>query len=156
MEMTAFQAAREERSMLSPPCRAVMSNSRPMRIDPFVSVDGNSFALTPDEVLRTRGAPAHQCRNDVGLNEFDYTSIVFRFQDCGRLEEVTAQARVLSFGSVVVPFANLEAFIRSQDPAAFSRARFLVSPAFGLAYDPSEPFWVTGLAKHCIAQWAAL
>jgi hypothetical protein len=127
-----------------------------MRIEPFVIVDGNSFAITPDEVLRARGLPASQGRNDVGLNEFDYTSIVFRFQDSGRLEEVTAQAPVLSFGSVAVPFASLESFIRHQDPASFVRARFLVSPAFGLAFDPSEPFWVTALAKHCIAQWAAL
>ena len=127
-----------------------------MRIEPFVSIDGNSFAIMQDEVLRARGLPAHQCRNEVGLNELDYTNIVFRFQDSGRLEEVTAQAPVLSFGSVVVPFANLESFIRNQDPAAFTRARFLVSPAFGLAFDPSEQFWVTGLAKHCIPQWAAL
>ena len=127
-----------------------------MRIEPFVSVDGHSFAITPDEVLRTRGLPARRCRNEVGLNELDYTDIVFRFQDCGRLEEVTAQAPVLSFGSVLVPFANLESFIRHQDPGAFTRAHFLVSPAFGLAFDPSEPFWVTALAKHCLAQWAAL
>ena len=127
-----------------------------MKIEPFVSVDGNSFAIMPDEVLRARGLPTHQCRNEVGLNEFDYTDIVFRFQDCGRLEEVTIQAPVLSFGSVVVPFANLESFIHNQDPAAFTRARFIVSPAFGLAFDPSEQFWVTALARHCIAQWAAL
>ena len=127
-----------------------------MRIEPFVSVDGNSFAIRQDEVLRARGLPAHQGRNEVGLNELDYTSIVFRFQDCGRLEEITAQAPVLSFGSVAVPFANLESFIRRQDPAAFMRARFLVSPVYGLAFDPSEPCWVTGLARHCLAQWAAL
>jgi len=127
-----------------------------MRIEPFVSIDGNSFAITPDELLRARGLPAHRCRNEVGLNEFDYTDIVFRFQDCGRLEEITVQAPVLSFDSVLVPFANLGSFICNQDPAAFIRAHFLVSPVFGLAFDPSEPFWVTGLARHCIAQWAAL
>ena len=127
-----------------------------MRIEPFVSVDGNSFAITPDGLLRAWGLPAHRCRNEVGLEEFDYTNIVFRFQDCGRLEEITAQAPVLSIGSLLVPFANLGSFIRNQDPAAFLRARFLVSPAFGLAFDPSEPFWITGLARHCIAQWAAL
>jgi hypothetical protein len=127
-----------------------------MRIEPFVSVDGDSFEMTPDDVLRARGLPAHQGRNDVGLNELDYTTIVFRFQDCGRLEEITAQAPIVSFGSVVVPFANLELFIRNQDAAAFTRARFLVSPAFGLAFDPSEPSWVTALARHCIAEWASL
>jgi hypothetical protein len=53
----------------------------------------------------------------------------------------------------LLPFASLEAFIQEQDPLAFRRAGFLVSPAYGLAFDPTEPCWVTALAKHCLAQW---
>jgi hypothetical protein len=55
-----------------------------------------------------------------------------------------------------VPFASLGAVIREQDPQAFDRAGFLVSPRFGVAFDPSEPCWMTALAGHCLAQWAAL
>jgi hypothetical protein len=146
----------EPRRPCKTPRTPFVSNSGPMRVEPFVSVDGHSFAITPAELLRARGWPDRQGRNDVGLDEFDYIHIVFRFQECGRLEEVTAQAPVLSFGSLLVPFGNLESFIRNQDGAAFVRARFLVSPAFGLAFDPSERFWVTALAKHCLPQWEAL
>jgi hypothetical protein len=127
-----------------------------MRLEPFVSVDGNSFTSTRDDILREHGVPTRVYRNEVGLTELDYRHVVFRFQDCGRLEEITMRAPVVKLGSLAIPFTNLEAFIREQDPAAFERAGFIVSPAFGVAFDPSEPFWVTALAKHCLVQWEAL
>jgi hypothetical protein len=86
----------------------------------------------------------------------DYGDVVYRFQDCGRLEEITLQAVVVMLGNVAVRFATLAAFIRAQDPEAFERAGFLVSPRFGPAFDPAEPFWVTALARHCIGEWRAL
>jgi hypothetical protein len=127
-----------------------------MRLQPFVSVDGDSFMSTRDDVLREHGVPAREYRNEIGLTELDYQQVVFRFEDCGRLEEITMQAPVLDLGSLAIPFAHLEAFIREQDPAAFERAGFIVSPAYGVAFDPTEPCWVTALAKHCLAQWEAL
>jgi hypothetical protein len=127
-----------------------------MHLSPFVSVDGHAFSLSRDEVLRLLGKPSVEARNDVGLNELDYGPIVFRFQDSGRLEEITLQAPVLDLGTVAVPFASLEAFIAAQDPAAFRRAGFVVSPQFGLAFDPREPCWITALARHCLPQWEAL
>ena len=81
---------------------------------------------------------------------------MFRFQDCGRLEEVTAQAPVLHLGTAAVPFSLLEEFIRDHDALMFERAGFVVSPSFGLAFDPQCPSWVTALARHCIAEWKAL
>ena len=92
----------------------------------------------------------------MGLNELDYDTAVFRFQDCGRLEEITVQAPVVDLGAVAVPFASLEPFVRIQDSMAFERAGFIVSPRFGLAFDPQCPCWVTALAEHCIASWRAL
>ena len=86
----------------------------------------------------------------------DYGDVVYRFQDSGRLEEITQEAEVVTLGKVAVPFASLAGFIRAQDPDAFERAGFLVSPGFGLAFDPGEPFWVTALARHCIPEWEAL
>lgn len=127
-----------------------------MKLTPFKNVDGCAFSISREEVLRLRGAPARQGRNGVGLNELDYGNVVYRFQDCGRLEEVTAQAPVLHIGSVSVPFASLEAFVREQDSSAFMRAGFVVSPRFGLTLDPGEPCWVTALAEHCLAQRDAL
>lgn len=127
-----------------------------MHLSPFVSVDGHAFSLSREEVLRLLGKPSSEARNEVGLNELDYGRIVFRFQDSGRLEEITLEAPVLDLGAVAVPFGSLEAFIDAQDPAAFRRAGFVVSPQFGLAFDPREPCWVTALARHCLPQWEAL
>jgi hypothetical protein len=127
-----------------------------MKLQPYEQVDETPFSVSSDEILRSRGKPWRAQRNGVGLNELDYGDVVYRFQDCGRLEEVTTEAEVLTLGNVSVPFASLAAFIRAQDPEAFERAGFLVSPGFGLAFDPKEPFWVTALARHCIPEWEAL
>ena len=127
-----------------------------MRLEPYLQVDDTPFTARNEDLLRSRGRPWRAERNDVGLNEMDYGDVVYRFQDCGRLEEVTLQAEVVSLGNVAVPFAALAGFVRAQDPEAFERAGFLVSPRFGLAFDPREPFWVTALARHCIPEWKAL
>src|SRR5262245_16023390 len=99
-----------------------------MRLEPYLRVDGMTFATSREDVLRARGVPVRQGRNAVGLTELDYDDVVYRFQDSGRLEEVTSRAPLLVMGAVVVPFRSLEAFVRAQDPAAFERAGFVVSP----------------------------
>jgi hypothetical protein len=127
-----------------------------MKLDPFVRVDDTPFSASREEVVTMRGAPLRTCRNGVGLRELDYDSVVFRFQDSGRLEEITTQAPVVHIGNLSVPFAALASFVRSTDPAAFQKAGFLITPKFGLAFDPDEPFWVTALAAHCLDAWRAL
>jgi len=127
-----------------------------MDLDPFERVDDTPFSLREEDLLRDRGRPWRRVRNGVGLTELDYGDVVYRFQDSGRLEEITLQAQVLNLGKVAVPFAHLAAFIRDHDTAAFECARFLVSPGFGLAFDPDEPSWVTALARHCLPQWRRL
>jgi hypothetical protein len=127
-----------------------------MRLEPFVSVDGLPFSATWEDIVRRRGAPLRRGRNEVGLNELDYEDTVFRFQDGGRLEEVTTRTRVVHLGTLAVPYAALEDFVRSGDPSMFERAGFIVSPRFGLAFAPSGGPWVTALAAHCLDEWRAL
>ena len=127
-----------------------------MRLDPYHHVDDTAFSATQAQIVAARGQPADASRNDVGLNELDYGDVVFRFQDSGRLEEVTLQAPVLHLGAVAVPFASLAHFVRDHDADAFERVGFIVSPKFGLAFDPDDAPWVTALAAHCIASWRAL
>lgn len=127
-----------------------------MRLQPYVRVDATPFSASREQVVAQRGPPLKAQRNGVGLNELDYGTVVYRWQDCGRLEEVSMRAPVVYIGNVDVPFAGLEHFVRSQDPSAFERAGFLVSPKFGLAFDPNCPTWVTALAAHCIDTWRAM
>lgn len=127
-----------------------------MRLDPYVSVDGIPFTARRDDVIRVNGQPDSETRNAVALTELDYGDVVFRFQDCGRLEEVTRQAKVVHLNTVSVPFSSLKAFVREQDGDHFERAGFLVSPKFGLAFVPDSPYWVTALARHAVEQWEAM
>jgi hypothetical protein len=127
-----------------------------MRLLPFESVDGVPFSTTPEQLRARHGRPGREGRNAVDLDELDYGRVVYRFQASGRLEEVTMQAPVLHLRAVAVPFAALAAFVRAEDPAAFGRAGFVVSPRFGIAFDPADPAWVTALAAHCLPQWRAL
>ena len=127
-----------------------------MKLLPFVQVDSTRFSASKESILAERGLPARQGRNGVGLNELDYGEVVFRFQDNGRLEEITTQAPVVYFGNIDVPFRALESFVRCEDESAFERAGFVVSPKFGLAFDPACPSWVTALARHCIDSWRAI
>ena len=127
-----------------------------MNLQSFVSVDGTPFTVSEEEIRGALGEPVRTTRSGVGLNELDYETVVFRFQDCGRLEEITAQASVVDLGTVAVPFAALQNFVRNQDPLSFERVGFLISPRFGLAFAPECPAWVTALAPHCIESWRAL
>lgn len=129
-----------------------------MKLQPYIRVDDTPFAATEAEVRRVHGTPGKTGRNAVALNELDYGTVVYRFQDCGRLEEITREAPVLSLvdANVSIPFAALAAFLREQDPTLFERAGFLISPRFGLAFDPRDACWVTALAAHCIETWREL
>jgi hypothetical protein len=127
-----------------------------MKLDPFVQVDDTPFSASMTEVRLAHGAPLRTGRNGIGLEELDYGAVVYRFQDSGRLEEVTRQAGVVTIGTVAVPFGALQSFVRDQDPAMFERAGFIVSPRYGLAFDPRCPSWVTALAAHCLDAWRAL
>jgi hypothetical protein len=127
-----------------------------MHLIPFISVDDVPFSISREGILSARGRPLRQGRNDVCLNEIDYGRVVYRFQDNGRLEEVTMQVPVLHLDRVSVPFAALAAFVGAHDPDAFERAGFIVSPQFGVAFAPDCPSWVTALARHCLDTWRAL
>jgi hypothetical protein len=127
-----------------------------LRLQPFTAFGELSFSLSAEDLVARFGPPQRRSRNNVALEEYDYGHRVLRFQDGGRLEEITLRAPALQLDKVVIPFAALASFVLSQDPGTFERAGFLVSPAFGIAFVPGEPDWVTALARHCISTWRAL
>ena len=127
-----------------------------MQLVPFVSVNGLPFTASREDVLRLHGKPLQEGFNVVGLIEFDYGSAVYRFQTSGRLEEVTLQAATVQLGAEVIPFEALRGFVRTYDREMFERAGFVVSPRYGLAFDPTSDRWLTALAAHCLGEWRAL
>jgi hypothetical protein len=127
-----------------------------VKLVPFVCVDATPFTATREDLERACGRPADEGFNLVGLTELDYGAVVFRFQSSGRLEEITLQADVVEVDGTCVPFDALESFVVRHDAAVFRRAGFVVSPRFGVAFDPSSDRWVTALAAHCMDEWRAL
>jgi hypothetical protein len=128
-----------------------------VKLQPFVRVDDTLFSATQQDVVDLRGEPSRpRLRNAVGLHELDYGEVIFRFQDNGRLEEITKLAPVLFIGAQTLLFPSLAAFVRDNDASLFERAGFLVSPRFGIAFDPGCPSWVTALARHCLDTWRSL
>lgn len=127
-----------------------------LQLTPFTAFGAIPFSVGVEALLARLGPPQRCERNAAELDEYDYGHSVFRFQDGGRLEEITQRAPVLQLGAVAIPFAALAGFVRGQDGEAFERAGFLISPAFGIAFVPDEPDWVTALARHCIPTWRAL
>lgn len=125
-------------------------------LTPYQAFDGIPFSLGVDALIADLGLPERSARNAAALDEYDYGHSVFRFQDGGRLEEITKRTPVLQIGAVAIPFAALGGFVRYQDAGVFERAGFLVSPLYGLAFVPDEPDWVTALARHCIPTWRAM
>ena len=110
-----------------------------MQLVPFARVDAVSFASSREDIERQWGRPPVEGFNLVGLTELDYGRVVFRFQSCGR-----------------VGFEVLEAYVRERDDGIFERAGFIVSPRFGLAFDPRSRYWLTALAAHCLDVGRAL
>lgn len=129
-----------------------------MNLIPHTQVDDLPFTTTAADLRQRRGPPGREADNDVGMRELDYGNTVFRFQlSTGRLEEVTMRTPVLHLpGGVAVPFATLAAFVREHDPGSFRAGGFIVSTAFGIAFDPADSNWVTALAAHALPEWRKL
>lgn len=138
------------------PSQPEQRQNRRMHLQPYACVDGLLFTAGREDVIRAHGPPLSEKRNSVGLTALDYGNVVYRFQDGGRLEEVTVRTSVLHLGAVAVPLRDLATFLRAHDEAVFERAGFVVSPRYGVAFVPDDPYWLTALARHCLVQWKAL
>lgn len=127
-----------------------------MKVVPFESVGEVKFSDSRKDIIAALGKPDQEVGNCIGLHELKYQNIIYRFDKAGALEEITVHAPVLDLGAVSVPFSVLSAYIHQQDHSAFTKAGFLVSPQFGLAFDPDCPPWVTVITKHSIDLWRAV
>lgn len=124
-----------------------------MKIDPYKKVGEVSLEVREDELLRDLGDPNSKSTNRIGLVEFDFSSRVFRFEPSGALHEVTIESEVVELESASIPFKYLAALLKAEDAGAFEKYGFIVSPKFGLAFDPEHSPWVTVLTKKGLAAW---
>jgi hypothetical protein len=124
-----------------------------MKIELYKKVGEVSLEVREDELLRDLGEPNSKSTNRIGLIEFDFGSRVFRFDPSGTLEEVTIESEVVELESASITFKYLAARLKSEDSEVFERYGFIVSPKFGLAFDPKYSPWVTVLTKKGLEAW---
>ncbi|MEM8661517.1 MAG: hypothetical protein AAGF35_11585 [Pseudomonadota bacterium] len=105
------------------------------------------------ELLSYLGCPNSNMKNSIGLVELDFGSKVFRFDPSGALSEVTIESEVVELDHTSIPFEDLAARLKAEDAGVFEKYGFIVSPEFGLAFDPEHSPWVTVLTKRGLAAW---
>lgn len=127
-----------------------------MRFSPFTKVGDITFGTDAGTLAGLIGQPRAQRVNRDGLMEFDYGSVVYRFDETSTLVEITADSPAIQLDSHQVPFACLASCIREHDQSAFERYGFLVSPRFGIAHDPDFPSWVTAFPEKSLHFWRAI
>ena len=127
-----------------------------MRIVPFESVGEIKFSASREDVIAALGQPDQEVSNKIGLLELKYQNIIVRLDKSGSIEEITAHAPALNLGKNCILFAELAAYIHQHDHSVFKSVGFLVSPNFGLAFDPDYPSWVTAIIKHSVNLWRAV
>ena len=124
-----------------------------MKIEPYKKVGEVSLEVREGELLRDLGDPNSKSTNSIGLVEFDFGSRVFRFDPSGALDEVTIESEVVELESASIAFKYLAARLKAEDAGVFEKYGFIVSPKFGLAFDPEHSPWVTVLTKKGLAAW---
>lgn len=123
-----------------------------MKIEPFAALGEITFGSDQATVVARLGEPQRTSTSRTGEFELHYPRIVVRLAK-GRVVEATADSKAIQLGGAEVPFQTLSAFVRAQDQGVFERTGFVVSPKYGIAFDPAFPCWVTAFPRERLASW---
>ena len=120
---------------------------------PYKSINEIPFDSRESEVIERFGLPDSTGVNSIGLKEYDYGESIYRFDSRGKLVEVTVNLEELALDSQVVKFCELEGYLTKNDVGIFNKYGFLVSPKFGLAFDPDHKHWITFFREAELEDW---
>jgi hypothetical protein len=127
-----------------------------MKVTPFTSVNGLSFGMSREAVVASIGDPSKvRSRKEGSILQLVYASARYRFDE-GALTEITVDAPIVEIGAVSISFQTLAPYLKKQDPGAFEKVGFIVSPSYGLAFDPQHASWVTAFPKERLPLWRAV
>ena len=136
-----------------------------MKIIPYEHVSGVAFGASPKKASAIFGKPEQTARRtDDRRLEVVFPSLVCRFDARSRLVEVTASSdsfeiqgcRIRPNKGRTVAFSQLGFAVGKLDPASFIVNGFIVSPRFGIAFDPDQPNCVTAFSKSELVGWEKL
>ncbi|MCE2573744.1 hypothetical protein [Motilimonas eburnea] len=120
---------------------------------PYKSINEIPFDSPESEVIKRCGSPDRTGVNSIGLKELDYGESIYRFDSSGKFVEVTVNLEELALDFEVVQFGELEGYLTKNDVGIFNKFGFLVSPKFGLAFDPDHKHWVTFFRETKLEDW---
>ncbi|EHK5111995.1 hypothetical protein I2702_004822 [Vibrio parahaemolyticus] len=124
-----------------------------MAIVPFLEIDGISLDTSSRAVMEIKGHPNSIKTNSLGLTEIDFGSCVYRFDKEDRLYEVTLNTPSIKLAGVSVTFEQLGKYVKQTDNNWFDKYGFIVSPKFGVAFDPEHSPFLTVLTKLGLQGW---
>jgi hypothetical protein len=124
-----------------------------MKIEPFKSLEDIPLNLTVESLIERLGKPQKKEVNRVNLTEFHYGDRIWRFSDSTDLNEVTVYAPAVSIDQIETPFEGLKKRIKEDDSCAFERYGFVISPKYGVAFDPVHAPWLTVLTTNGLLKW---
>jgi hypothetical protein len=124
-----------------------------MKVKPYIQVDAIDFGISRESVVSLLGNPVSEGRTRKGKVELEYANAFYRFNGDNQLIEISIDAPIVVFGSVSVPFVNLGSFLKEHDHERFEAVGFIVSPLYGVGFDPGYPSWVTAFLRESLPLW---
>ncbi|PWF46029.1 hypothetical protein [Massilia glaciei] len=124
-----------------------------MKVDSFRAVGIAKFGEFRAALVNILGHPLSEGFSRIGDLELRYQNAIYRFDSTRVLAEITFDAPEIEFASDTVGFANLAEYLAARDSDLFERVGFIVSPAYGIAFDPNFPSWVTAFPVESIPLW---
>lgn len=124
-----------------------------MKITPLYSVGTLKFGTDQAQCVATLGEPIRKTISRLGDQEFHYSHGIYRFSQNNKLVETSIDASLVELANKSVPFTLLGNFLKQNDPEIFETVGFMVSPSFGIAFDPLCPSWVTAFPGESISLW---
>lgn len=125
-----------------------------MRIVPYSNILNISFGSTESAVIKILGDPQRKNESSLGDTELIYSDKIFRFEpENGAFHEATLNSEYFDFLGQEVAFAKLGFLIAKNDLESFEENGFLVSPKYGIAFDPNDRFFLTAFCREDLERW---
>lgn len=125
-----------------------------MKIIPFKKVIDVSFGDSKVDIISKHGKAERESENSVESKELVYSDKIFRFRhEAETLHEVTLNSEYFDLDGREIGFAGLGFFIAKNDTSSFKTNGFLVSPKYGLAFDPHDKYFLTVFCQADLERW---
>ncbi len=124
-----------------------------MLIEAFKKLDNIALDIKETEIESRIKMDCKISKESGKLSEYDFGKYVFRFNEVGNLVEVTADAPIIDFDEKGIGFNKLHSFLMNEDSNVFEKFGFIVSPKYGIAFDPAYFPWVTFLSAEGLQCW---